>query len=47
MLDADFKKLISNAHQLEDEFIKLLRNEEVKTLFIYLAEQLHLVTMTL
>ncbi len=27
MLDADFKKLISNAHQLEDEFIELLSNE--------------------
>ncbi len=27
MLDADFKKLIQNAHQLEDEFIELLKNE--------------------
>ena len=27
MLDADFKKLISNAHILENEFIELLRNE--------------------
>ncbi len=27
MLDADFKKLIQNAHVLEDEFIELLKNE--------------------
>jgi len=27
MLDADFNKLISNAHLLENEFIELLRNE--------------------
>jgi hypothetical protein len=27
MLDADFNKLISNAHKLEDEFIELLSNE--------------------
>ena len=27
MLDADFKKLISNAHLLENEFIELLSNE--------------------
>ncbi len=27
MLDADFKLLIQNAHVLEDEFIKLLKNE--------------------
>ncbi len=27
MLDADFKKLIQNAHQLEDEFVELLKNE--------------------
>ena len=27
MLDADFKKLISNAHLLEDEFVELLSNE--------------------
>ena len=27
MLDVDFKKLISNAHLLENEFIELLRNE--------------------
>ena len=27
MLDADFNKLISNAHQLEDEFVELLSNE--------------------
>ena len=27
MLDADFKKLISNAHLLEDAFIELSRNE--------------------
>ena len=28
MLDADFNKLISQAHKLEDEFIELLRNED-------------------
>ena len=27
MLDADFKKLIQNAHLLENEFIELLKNE--------------------
>ena len=27
MLDADFKKLIQNAHVLENEFVELLRNE--------------------
>ena len=27
MLDVDFKKLIQNAHVLEDEFVELLRNE--------------------
>ena len=32
MLDADFKKLISNAHKLEDEFIELLRNEDDKVI---------------
>ena len=32
MLDADFKKLIQNAHVLENEFIELLRNEDDKVI---------------
>ena len=32
MLDADFKKLISNAHLLEDEFVELLSNEDDKVI---------------
>ena len=32
MLDADFKKLISNAHLLENEFIELLSKEDDKVI---------------
>ena len=32
MLDADFNKLIQNAHLLENEFIELLRNEDDKVI---------------